>query len=109
MQQGPDGAEIADWGATLRAWDYPGIGKAASYKTWTAVGTRLGRGEVEFGQLIDHVPASIAQLVFAKVGNTLGFAGVGWDPIRDADGNFATGIMSALQLSRGTYGDPTSE
>ena len=52
---------------------------------------------------------SIAQLVFAKMGTMLDYAGVGWDPIRDSDGNFATGIMSALQLSKGTYGDPTSE
>ena len=43
------------------------------------------------------------------MGTMLDYAGVGWDPIRDADGNFATGIMSALQLSKGTYGDPTSE
>jgi len=64
---------------------------------------------VEFGQLINHVPVSIAQLVFAKMGSMLDYAGVGWDPIRDSDGNFATGIMSALQLSKGTYGDPTSE
>jgi len=64
---------------------------------------------VEFGQSISHVPVSIAQLVFAKMGTMLDYAGVGWDPIRDSDGNFATGIMSALQLSKGTYGDPTSE
>ena len=43
------------------------------------------------------------------MGTMLDYAGVGWDPIRDSDGNFATGIMSALQLSKGTYGDPTSE
>jgi len=109
MQHGADGVEIADGRATLKAWDYAGIGKATNYKTWAAVGTRLGRGEVEFGQWISHVPVSIAQLVFAKMGTTLDYAGVGWDPIRDADGNFKTGIMSALQLSKGTYGDPTSE